>query len=223
MKLITKCGIKMVTPHRPDHKIKSYDTSSEHIIGSAERSLSNLQTDHIDLLLIHRPDPLMDASEIAEAIDKLKTQGKVLHFGVSNFLPHHMSLLRPVIKVEANQFEFSAFHTTPLLDGTAEYCQQHGIACMAWSPLGGGALTSEEKTDQARRVIAVAELLGEDLGLSTDQVLLAWLFSHPMRIVPVLGTTKTARIKAAVEVSKLRLSREQWFMVYRAFLGKEVA
>ncbi|HLO82637.1 MAG TPA: aldo/keto reductase [Chitinophagaceae bacterium] len=222
LKLITKCGIKMVTPHRPDHKIKSYDTSSEHIIRSVERSLSNLRTDHIDLLLIHRPDPMMDATEIADAMDKLQTQGKVLHFGVSNFLPHHMSLLRPIIKVEANQFEFSAFHTAALHDGTAEYCQQHGIACMSWSPLGGGVLTAEEKTDQARRVIAVAEWLGEELGLSIDQVLLAWLFSHPMRIVPVLGTTKTSRIKAATEAAKLKLSREQWFMVYRAYLGKEV-
>ncbi|HLO80364.1 MAG TPA: aldo/keto reductase, partial [Chitinophagaceae bacterium] len=174
MKLITKCGIKMVTPHRPDHKIKSYDTSSEHIIRSAERSLFNLRTDHIDLLLIHRPDPMMDASEIADAMDRLQTQGKVLHFGVSNFLPQHMSLLRPVIKVEANQFEFSAFHTAALHDGTAEYCQQHGIACMSWSPLGGGVLTAEEKTDQAMRVIAIAEILGEELGLSIDQVLLAW-------------------------------------------------
>lgn len=222
LKLITKCGIKMVTPHRPDHKIKSYDTSSEHIIRSAERSLSNLHTDYIDLLLIHRPDPLLDVSEIAEAMDRLQTQGKVLHFGVSNFLPHHMSLLRPVIKVEANQFEFSAFHTAALHDGTAEYCQQHRIACMSWSPLGGGVLTAEIKTDQTMRVIAVAELLGEELGLSTDQVLLAWLFSHPMKIVPVLGTTKTTRIKTALEVSKLKLTREQWFMVYRALLGKEI-
>jgi predicted oxidoreductase len=222
MKLITKCGIKMVTPHRPEHQIKSYDTGSEHIIRSAERSLSNLHTDHIDLLLIHRPDPMMDASEIADAIDKLKSQGKVLHFGVSNFLPHHMSLLRPMIKVEANQFEFSAFHTEPLYNGTAEYCQQHGIACMSWSPLGGGVLTAEDRSEQAMRVIAVAKLLGEELGLSTDQVLLAWLFTHPMRIVPVLGTTKPARIKAAIEVSKVKLSREQWFMVFRAYLGKEV-
>jgi predicted oxidoreductase len=222
MKLITKCGIRMVTPNRPDHKIKSYDTSAVHIISSAERSLRNLHTDHIDLLLIHRPDPLMDASEVAEAVDKLKSSGKVLHFGVSNFLPMHMSLLRPMVKIEANQYEISPFHTEALYDGTTEYCQEHAIASMSWSPLGGGVLAKEDQPEAVKRVVGVAEILGAELGATYDEVLLAWLFAHPCRIVPVLGTTRLERVRSAIHASKLRLTREQWFMILRAHHGKEV-
>jgi len=222
IRLITKCGIRMVTPNRPDHRIKSYDTSAAHIIASAERSLRNLNTENIDLLLIHRPDPMMDASEVAEAVDKLMSAGKILHFGVSNFLPQHMSLLRPVVKVEANQYEISAFHTDPLYNGITDYCQQHGIASLSWSPLGGGILAREEQSDATRRVIAVAEILGEEYNAEPGQILLAWLFAHPSRIVPVLGTTRLDRVRSAVQASEIKLSREQWFMILRAHLGKEV-
>lgn len=222
MQLITKCGIRMVTPNRPEHLIKSYDTSKVHIIRSAERSLQNLATDHIDLLLIHRPDMLMDPNEILEAVDILKTSGKILQFGVSNFLPHHMSLLRSVVKIQANQFEISAFKTDPLYDGTLDYCLEHSIPSLSWSPLGGGVLQRETKTDTEQRVIAVAEILAEEYGVSYDMILLAWLSSHPARIVPVLGTTKIERIKDALQALSVKLTREQWYMVLRAQLGDEV-
>lgn len=222
IKLISKCGIKMITPNRPEHLIKSYDTSARHIIRSAERSLKNLATDHIDLLLIHRPDPLMDPAEIAEAVDHLKTRGQVLHFGVSNFLPQHMALLRTVVKLEANQYEFSAFHTAPMYDGTVEFCQQHSIASMSWSPLGGGALKPENRSDAAQRVIDVATDLGHQYGVSYDQILLAWIFAHPGRITPVLGTSRADRIKAAMQASSISLEREHWFMILAAYQGHEV-
>lgn len=222
MQLITKCGIRMVTPNRPEHLIKSYDTSKGHIIRSAERSLQNLATDHIDLLLIHRPDMLMDPSEIMEAVDILKTSGKILQFGVSNFLPHQMSLLRSVVKIQANQFEISAFKTDPLYDGTLDYCLEHSIPSLSWSPLGGGVLQKETKTDAEKRVIAVAEILAEEYGVSYDMILLSWLSSHPARIVPVLGTTKIERIKDALQAVSVKLTREQWYMVLRAQLGDEV-
>lgn len=222
MQLITKCGICMVTPNRPEHLIKSYNTSREHIIRSLERSLQNLHTDHIDLLLIHRPDPLMDPSEIMEAVDELKNTGKILQFGVSNFLPRHMELLRSVIKLEANQFEISAFKTDALYDGTTDYCLQHHIPCLAWSPIGGGLLTNPEQPEFVRRVLGVAEIIATAHNTTADNILLAWLGSHPARIVPVLGTTKIERIIAAKEAMSIQLTREEWHMILRAQRGKDV-
>jgi predicted oxidoreductase len=222
MQIITKCGIKLVTPNRPSHLIKSYDTSASHIRNSVERSLKNLHTDYINALLIHRPDPLMDPMEIMDVTDKLKAEGKILHFGVSNFLPKHLSLFTKHIQVEINQFEISAFTPGALQDGTADYCLGHDIICLAWSPLGGGKLQDEEKDEPTRRVIAVAEILATELNIMPDQVLLAWLYAHPAGIIPVMGTTKAARLKKALEARQIKLSREQWFMIYRAYLGKEV-
>lgn len=222
IQLISKCGIRMVTPNRPSHLIKSYDTSKEHIIASAERSLRNLHTDHLDLLLIHRPDPLMDPHEIMEAVDQLKSSGKILHFGVSNFLPRHMALLRSVMKIEANQFEISAFKTDALFDGTTDYCLQHNIPCMSWSPVGGGILYRDEKSESARRIIGVAEMLAGEYGTTYDHILLAWLAVHPARFIPVLGTTRIARIKAAVDAMSIPLTREQWHMILRAKMGADV-
>lgn len=222
MQLITKCGIRMVTPNRPEHRIKSYDTSAEHIIRSAERSLQNLHTDYIDLLLIHRPDPLMDPAEISEAVDHLKTAGKILHFGVSNFLPRQMSLLRSVMKLEANQFEISAFKPDAIYDGTTDYCLAHHIPCLSWSPIGGGILANQEQTEDVRRVLGVAKIIGEEHNTTYDKILLAWLGSHPARIVPVLGTTKMERILAAKEAMDIQLTREQWHMILRAQRGKDV-
>ena len=223
IQIITKCGIRLVTPNRPEHRIKSYDTSGLHIRRSVERSLTNLHTDYIDVMLIHRPDPLMNPTEILETIDQLKAEGKILHFGVSNFLPHHMELFRSRMNVEINQFEISAFKTEPLFDGTLDYCQQHAIACLSWSPLGGGKLQAEEKDDATRRVLAVAEILAEEYEVLPDQILLAWLYAHPAAIIPVMGTTKPARLQKALEARSIKLSHEQWFMILRAYLGKEVA
>lgn len=223
IQLISKCGIRMVTPNRPSHLIKSYDTSKEHIITSVERSLQNLHTDHLDLLLIHRPDPLMDPHEIMEAVDELKLSGKILHFGVSNFLPRHMALMRSVMKIEANQFEISAFKPDALFDGTTDYCLSHNIPCLSWSPIGGGVLQKDDMSESARRVIGVSQLLAEEFGCTYDQILFAWLAAHPCRIIPVLGTTKINRIKAAAEAMSIKLSREQWHMVLRAQTGHDVA
>jgi predicted oxidoreductase len=222
MQIITKCGIKMVTPNRPSHVIKSYDTGASHIRLSVERSLKNLHTDYINALLIHRPDPLMDPMEIMEITDRLKAEGKILHFGVSNFLPGQMALFMQHIQVEINQFEISAFKPDALHDGTLDYCLGHDIISLAWSPLGGGKLQAEEKDEATRRVIAVAEILATEFDVMPDQVLLTWLYTHPAGIIPVMGTTKAARLKKALEAKDIKLSREQWFMIYRAYLGKEV-
>ncbi len=224
MQLITKCGIQMVSVNRPHHKIKSYDTSYEHIIESVERSLKNLSTDYIDCLLIHRPDPLFDADEVAKAFEQLKQQGKVLQFGVSNFRKWQVDLLRSRFPVTVNQVECSLLHLEPFGDGTLDQCQQHGMTAMAWSPMGGGTLfVIDEEDERNKRIIAVANILAEKYETGADVILLRWLMTHPANILPVLGTSKIERVHAAVAATLLKLEREEWFMLWRASTGREVA
>jgi predicted oxidoreductase len=224
MQLISKCGIQMVSVNRPHHKIKSYDTSYEHIIESVERSLSNLATDYIDCLLIHRPDPLFHADEVAKAFEQLKQQGKVLEFGVSNFRKWQVDLLRSRFPVSVNQVECSLLHLEPFGDGTLDQCQQHNIIPMAWSPMGGGNLfIIDDEDERNKRIIAVANILAEKYATGADVILLSWLMTHPSGILPVLGTSKIERVHAAVAATLLKLEREEWFMLWRASTGREVA
>ena len=224
MQIITKCGIQMVSVNRPHHKIKSYDTSYEHIVESVDRSLKNLSTDYIDCLLIHRPDPLFNADEVAKAFEQLKQQGKVLEFGVSNFRKWQIDLLRSRFPVTVNQVECSLLHLEPFGDGTLDQCQQHGMIPMAWSPMGGGNLFMEDDEDErSKRIIAVANILAEKYATGADVILLSWLMTHPANILPVLGTSKIERVHAAVAATLLKLEREEWFMLWRASTGREVA
>ena len=222
MQLITKCGIRRFTSNRPENKIHSYDTSKEYIITSAERSLKNLNTDFIDLLLIHRPDPLMDPNEIAEAFDQLKKEGKVLHFGVSNFTPSQMEMMAKVWKVEYNQLEVSVVHLDPFHDGTLDKCIEHNIRPMSWGPLGSGKLHSDEPDERSERILSIAKILGEKYNATTDQILLAFVFKHPSKIIPVIGSTKIERLKSAYHVAQINIEREEWFMLWRASRGQEV-
>lgn len=224
MQIVTKCGIKLISKNRPTHTIKHYDTGRTHIVASVENSLKMLHTDRIDLLLIHRPDPLMDADEIAEAFTTLKQAGKVLHFGVSNFAPWQFELLASRLNVPlvTNQIELSVLNMEVLHDGTVDQCQQQAISPMAWSPLGGGRLFHDdgERTIRVREaLVAVGDALD---GASPDQVALAWILKHPARIVPVLGTGKIERIRQAAQAETLDLSREQWFAIWSASAGEAV-
>jgi predicted oxidoreductase len=222
MQLITKCGIRRFTSNRSEHKIHSYDTSQQHIISSAERSLKNLNTDFIDLLLIHRPDPLMDPYEIAEAFDQLKTQGKVLHFGVSNFTPSQMEMMAKVWKVEFNQLEVSVVQLEPFHDGTLDKCIEHDIRPLSWGPLGSGKLHGDEIDERGKRILSVAKILAEKYNVTADQILLAFVIKHPSKIIPVIGSTKIERLKSAYDAAKIDIEREEWFMLWRASKGHEV-
>ena len=222
MQLITKCGIRRFTPNRPEHKIHSYDTSKEHIIRSAERSLKNLNTDFIDLLFIHRPDPLMDPHEIAEAFAQLKKAGKVLHFGVSNFTPSQMDMMMTAFTIEFNQLEISVLHLDPFHDGSLDKCIEHAIRPMSWGPLGSGKLYSDETDERNIRILAVANMLAEKYNVSVDQVLLAFLFKHPSGIIPVIGSTKIERLRSAYDAANINIEREEWFMLWRASKGHEI-
>ena len=136
IQLITKCGIQYVSENRPNNSIKHYEYSKDYIIWSAENSLKNLQTDYLDVFLLHRPSPLMQADEIAEAVSKLKADGKILSFGVSNFTSSQTELLRQKTEISFNQVQFSATHHEAMLDGSLDYMQIHNIKPMAWNPLG---------------------------------------------------------------------------------------
>lgn len=212
----------MMTSNRPTHNIKSYNTSAQHIISSVEQSLENFGTDHIDVLLIHRPDPLLDPAEVAEAIEQLKQSGKVLSFGVSNFLPHQTDLLSSYTLIEYNQVEISIIKLDAFSDGTLENCMKHKIIPMAWAPLGGGLFT-DESHPHFRSITAAAIELAEKYNTGLNEILLAWLHTHPSNILSVIGTTKIERLLQAKVATSIRLEREDWFKLLAASTGDDVA
>ncbi len=223
IELVTKCGIQLLSPNRPDTRVKHYDTSREHIIASAERSLRNFRTDVVDLLLIHRPDPLMDADEVAAALDELRAAGKIRHAGVSNFTPRQFELLQSRLDfpLVTNQIELSVLHLDPLHDGTLDQLQQWRVPPMAWSPVAGGRLF-DPANERARRVRGALAAVGQELGASVDQVALAWLLRHPARVLPVMGTGKIERLREAAAAENVMLDRQQWFAIWEASAGHEV-
>lgn len=222
MQLITKCGIKMPVAARPSFRIKSYDTSRNYIIACAERSLRNLQTDYLDALLIHRPDPLMNPAEIAAAFQQLKEQGKVLHFGVSNFMPWQVTMLHPCFPIEINQFEVSVTQLDPFHNGQLDQCTAEKIIPMAWGPLGSGTLFTDTPDERSTRILQTAAQLTGKYNLTTDLLLLAFLQRHPSGIKPVLGTSKAARLIHAISAANVLLDAEDWFRLWEAAAGKQV-
>lgn len=220
MELVSKCGI--ATTAKPGNPIGHYITDRDHIVQSAERSLSYLHTDYLDLLLIHRPDPLMDADEVAEAFVALHKSGKVCHFGVSNFTPAQFSLLqsRLPFSLATNQVEISPIHQPAILDGTLDQCQQLRIKPMAWSCLGGGRLFSDAEFQPLRNELqTVAEEIGAE---SIEQVVYAWVMRLPSAPLPIIGSGKIDRVRSALKAQSLELNRQQWFRIRKAALGYDV-
>jgi len=224
IQIVTKCGIKLVSKNRPSHRIKSYDTGCSHILASVDNSLKCLNTEYIDLLLIHRPDPLMDPDEINHAFVTLRDSGKVRHFGVSNFLPSQFEMLASRLEVPlvTNQIEYSVMQLAAHADGTIDLCQKLAIRPMAWSPLGGGTLFRQD-SGQARVLRETLSGIGRSIGgASVDQVALAWILRHPVQFTVVLGTGNAAHIAKAIGALDITLSREQWFEIWRASTGRDV-
>ena len=222
MQLVSKCGIKLVTPQRPQHAIQHYDTSASHIIASAEESLRQLQTDRLDLLLIHRPDPLMDFDDVAEAFSLLRKSGKVLHFGVSNFSRHQFESLNRRIKLVTNQVELSPLHTAPMFDETLDGLQDLGVTPMAWSPLGGGRLFNGVDA-AAENLRLVIKDIADELGQPFASVVFAWIMQLPSRPIPLTGSGRIEAIAVAVAGTRFTLERGDWFKILRAARGHEVA
>lgn len=223
LRITTKCGIRLVADARPAHRIKSYDSSREHILASVDNSLRALRVEHIEVLLIHRPDYLMEAAEVARAFEDLRAAGKVRHFGVSNFSVTQLELLHAGISLVNHQLQASVLHLDALADGTLDQCQRLGIVPSAWSPLGGGAVFGTGDDPRVQRIRATATELGERYSARLDQVLLAWLMRHPAGIVPVLGTAKLARVETALGAANIELTREDWYRLLRASVGADVA
>lgn len=220
MEIVTKCGI--ATTAKPENVLGHYITDSAHIIKSAEQSLVNLATDHIDLLLIHRPDPLMDADEVAEAFLNLHQSGKVRHFGVSNFTPAQFALLqsRLPFTLATNQVEISPVHQPLLLDGTLDQLQQLRIRPMAWSCLGGGRLFNDDEFQPLRNEL---ETIARELNAqSIEQVVYAWILRLPSKPLPIIGSGKIERVRSALAAEELQMTRQQWFRIRKAALGYDV-
>lgn len=225
IKLITKCNIAFPTPQRPQFKVHHYNSSREYILQSVENSLKNFHTDRLDLLLIHRHDYLMDADEVAAAMNDLRQAGKVLYFGVSNFPTDHFELLQSRLDfpLATNQIELSVMHHAPIFDGTLDQCQRLRVPPMAWSPVGGGSLFTgnDERSLRVRNKLQeTADQLGG--GASLDQIALAWLLKHPAKVLPVLGTGKLERIRAAIDAEQITLDREQWYSIQVASAGHDI-
>lgn len=216
---ITKCGIQYPCAARP-LSVKHYNYSKEHIIESAEKSLKNLQLDCLDILLLHRPSPLLDVSEVAEAFALLTKRGDVKAFGVSNFTPQQITLLKQSAQVKWNQLECALTKNDALTDGTLDFLQAQSIEVMAWSPLGSYFKTKDEKQ---KRLLPLMKELGEKYALEEDQLLLAWLMQHPAKIHPVVGTTSSNRIEKAIAATAVKLDIQDWFLLYEASNGHKVA
>jgi len=241
--LQSKCGIRFAGDPTPDAPAR-YDFSRAHIVASVEGSLRRLGVDHLDLLLLHRPDPLIELEEVAAAFTALEDAGKVRHFGVSNHTAAQIALLRSVVRqpILVNQVELSLLHphlidagvgfnqTSPGPDrygGTLEYCRQHGITVQAWSPLAKGAVVSGVAgpgvaPETAQAVAAEVARQAAEHGVSGEAIALAWLLRHPARIMPVIGTTNPARLRAAGQASEVTLTREAWYRLFIAGRGGRV-
>ena len=220
MEIITKCDIVAPAGRYADTRVKHYDTSRAHIEKSVEHSLQDMAIDHIDVLLIHRPDPLMDHHETGAALDDLVTSGKVRAVGVSNFKPWDWELLQSGMKTPliTNQIEISLGEIAPFTNGDLAFHQRHGHPLMAWSPLGGGTLIGAEG-----QMGAVLDEIAAENGVDRSAVAIAWLLAHPANLMPVLGTNNLERIGRISDALKVTMDRVTWYRLYEAALGREVA
>lgn len=218
IQLITKLGVQQVVDSRAN-RIKHYDYSKAYIIEAAERALKNFKTEYLDVLLLHRPSPLLQVDEVAEAITTLKKEGKIRDFGLSNFTPSQTELLRSKIEVNYNQIQFSVTQHDAMTDGSLDYMQKHAISPMAWNPLG---TVFRENTEQTRRLKRVLVQLYEKYEVGADTLLLAWILKHPAGIRPIAGTVNVARIQQLMKASQLNLDTQDWFAIWTESLGHDV-
>ncbi|UQD55480.1 aldo/keto reductase family oxidoreductase [Flavobacterium sp. K5-23] len=218
LQLISKCGIQLQSEER-NNLVKHYDCSKEYIIWSVEQSLKKLQTDYLDVLLLHRPSPLMQADEIAEAVEKLKSEGKIIDFGVSNFSSSQTELIRQKTEISFNQLQFSATNFEPMNDGSLDYMQMHNIRPMSWNPLG---CVFREDIPQTHRLKKLLANLVSKYHLGSDTLLLAWILKHPAKIIPIAGTVNVIRIQSLMKAVELELDIEDWFAIWTESIGENV-
>lgn len=218
IQLISKCGIQLPSANRST-KIHHYNYSKSHIIWSAEQSLKNLKTDYLDLLLLHRPSPLMQVEEIVEAIEKLKKEGKILDVGVSNFSPSQTDLIESKLKINYNQIEFSVTHFQAMLDGSLDHMQLNRIQPMCYSPMGS---VFKIVDDRSNRITKLADQLSLKYNFELDVLLLAWILKHPSGILPVFGTANKSRIANLMQATEVEMELEDWFALWTASAGHPI-
>ncbi|MEZ4874434.1 MAG: aldo/keto reductase [Flavobacteriaceae bacterium] len=218
IQLISKCGIQYVGNTR-NNEIKHYQYDADYIVWSAEKSIQDLQCDYLDLLLLHRPSPLMDPDAIAKAVEKLTSQGKIKDFGVSNFTPSQMELIASKNTLSFNQIEFSLTANEALFNGSLDHMLLNQITPMCWSPMG---TIFKERNDQTHRIHVELDGLSEKYQATKDQLVLAWIMKHPSGILPVIGTTNKDRITNAFEASKIEMTDVDWFKLLVASQGHKV-
>jgi predicted oxidoreductase len=217
MQLVGKCGICLVSEARPHHRVKHYDTRPAHIGASVEQSLRALRTDHLDLLLIHRPDPLMRYDEIAHTFEALQRAGKVLEFGVSNFSPAQYAALNARIPLATHQVEFSPLHTDPIVDGTFDQMQHLQTAPMIWSALAGGRLFSDHAP-----LLALLQHKATELNTTPTALIYAWIMALPCRPLPLTGSRRIEVVREAVSACTLTLEHQLWYEILEAATGRAV-
>lgn len=225
LQIITKCGIRPCGfGDLGASAVNHYDFSQAYTVQSVDASLRDLKTDRVDLLLLHRPDFLMDITEVANTFERLKRDGKVLHFGVSNFSQSQLEALNSAIPdvLITNQVECSPLQMAPILDGTFDQAQRLGMRPMLWSCLAGGRLLAPE-TPQEHAVVEALSIVAKELNTSSIEVVAyAWLMALPCKPHPILGTSKIERVRTAVEAIDISLTREQWYRIWEASNGASV-
>jgi predicted oxidoreductase len=227
IEIVTKTDIMLLSQQCPGTRVKHYDTSPAHVRASVERSLQRIGVDVIDLLLIHRPDPLCDVTALGACLDDLITTGKVRGVGVSNFMPWDVDLLQSRMKhrLQTNQIELSLLHTEPFVNGQIAHAQQHSMPIMAWSPLGGGRLHTQatQSDTAAARLAPQLEALARANGTDTTAVAMAWLMHHPVHVLPVMGSHQLVRIRSFSQALQVSMDRQTWFELYELANGCKVA
>ena len=238
----SKCGVVRL-PGDANRARTYYDASCDHILAAARASCKRLAVDYLDLLVLHRPDVLMEPEEVAAAFDRLHAAGEVRHFGVSNYSAAQVELLataldRPLV---VNQLQLSLAHPDLIDDtvvvndshperavrgfGTLQYCMKEGITVQAWAPLGAGKLVRDDPAPPGSRLAAVrrelAALAGA-CGVEPAAVAIAWILRHPARIQPILGARTPEEIRAAAPAVELELTREEWYRLFNASRGAPV-
>jgi predicted oxidoreductase len=217
IQLISKCGIQMQNDQRKNN-IKHYDYTKSYIVWSVEQSLKNLQTDYLDLLLLHRPSPLMQLEEISLAIEQLKAAGKIIDFGVSNFTPSQTDLIGKKTHVGYNQIEFSITHFDAMHNGSLDHMQTHNIKPMCWSPLGS---VFKNDNEQSKRIIKIATTFSNKYNVPVDIVLLAWILKIPSNIIPVCGTADKNRLANLMMATTVHMELQDWFALLQESNGAE--
>ena len=220
MQLVTKCGIRLRSAQKP-YRINYYDTGATYIRAQVEQSLRNLHTEQLDLVLIHRPDYLMDAAALAETFTALTREGKVAHWGVSNHSTSQFALLHQHHPLITNQVELSPLQLDALDDGTLDQAQQLGLRPMIWSPLAGGRLFTGED-EQARRVRDEMASIAARHGISLTTLAFAWVLRHPPRPYPITGTGRIEGLRDAVAALNVQLDAEDWYAIWTASKGHSV-